>query len=311
MAGQLCGCSNLSKQQTTVRYRDRDTGKIVIENVLAETTLRWLYENWLGFQVFNHLLNNYLICWLYGKLQNLSFSRRKITDFVRQYQIEPTESEFPPENYPSFNAFFSRRLKPNARPFVGDTNIFCAPGDGKVLVYPQGITEIPIKGSYFSIESLLNGAIYPATYRGGAVLILRLAPYDYHRFHFGDRGRANSTKYINGQYHSVNPIALAKVPNVFSLNKRAVTEFESQNFGRIAYVEVGAITIGSIVQTYQPGTITKGQEKGYFQYGGSTVVLLFEPGKISFDADLIRDSQQNLEVRVLAGARLGTKSEEN
>ncbi|MEL6929379.1 MAG: archaetidylserine decarboxylase [Cyanobacteria bacterium J06600_6] len=299
----------MSQQKTTVRYRDRQTGKIVTEKVFSENTLRWLYENWLGFKVLNYLLNNHLFCWLYGKSQDLPLSRRKIADFVRQYQIEPAESELLPESYASFNAFFARRLKPDARPFVQDPQIFCAPGDGKVLVYPQGQAQIDVKGTTFSVESLLNGELDAQTYRGGAVLILRLAPYDYHRFHFPVRGQANSTKCLNGQYHSVNPIALAKVPKIFCLNKRAITEFDSHNFGRIACIEIGAITIGSIVQTYKPGAVAKGQEKGYFQYGGSTVILLFEPNKISFDADLIRDSQANLEVRVMAGTRLGTKYE--
>lgn len=300
----------MDRQKTEVCYRDRQTGKIVTEQILAETILRWSYEDFFGFWVFQYLLNNYWVCWLYGKSQDLPSSRHKIAKFVKQYQINREEFELPLESYRSFNAFFSRRLKSNARPFIQDVNIFCAPGDGKVLVYPQltELTQIPVKGSYITLEYLLNSGITPQNYYGGSALILRLAPYDYHRFHFPDRGQAHSPRYIKGQYNSVSPIALAKVPDVFCRNKRAVTEFESENFGRIVYVEVGAIAIGSIVQTYEPGIVSKGQEKGYFQYGGSTLVLLFEPAKINFDADLIQDSQQNLEVQILAGTRLGTKS---
>ena len=296
--------------KTEVSYRDRQTGKIVTEKIFAETTLRWLYESFWGFQVFNLLLNNYWFCWLYGKSQDLAPSRYKISDFARQYQINEAEIELPLSEYRSFNAFFSRRLKPTARTFSNNADVFCAPGDGKVLVYPQltSETRIPVKGADLTLESLLNCKILAQTYSGGAALIVRLAPYDYHRFHFPDQGQAHPPRQIKGQYHSVNPIALAKVPDIFCRNTRAVTEFNSQNFGRIVYVEVGAITIGSIVQTYTPGMVAKGQEKGYFQYGGSTLILLFEPGAIAFDQDLIRDSQQHLEVRVLAGTQVGKKS---
>ena len=295
--------------KTEVRFRDRQTGEIVSEKIFSESTLRWLYEDSLGFKVFKYLLNNRVFCWLYGKFQDLPISRSKIANFTSQYQINTEEIELPLENYQSFNAFFSRRLKPNARSFIKDSDVFCAPGDGKVLVYTQLAeeTRIPVKGASITLESLLDSEVIAQNYRGGSALIVRLAPYDYHRFHFPDRGEASPAHYITGQYHSVNPIALAKVPNLFCLNKRVVTEFKSQNFGRIAYVEIGAITVGSIMQTYTPGMVTKGQEKGYFQYGGSTLVLLFEPRKIKFDEDLIRDSNANLEVQVLAGSQIGTK----
>ncbi|NKB17210.1 MAG: hypothetical protein HC770_02290 [Pseudanabaena sp. CRU_2_10] len=162
--------------------------------------------------------------------------------------------------------------------------------------------EIPLASNLF-----LASVADVQRFRRGAALIVRLAPYDYHRFHFPDRGKANTARYIKGRYHSVNPIALAKVPNLYCYNKRSVTEFSSEHFGRIAYVEVGAITIGSIVQTYNPGTVARGQEKGYFQYGGSTLVLLFEPGAIAFDRDLVQDSAHGLENHVLAGSKLGKK----
>lgn len=297
--------SNVTKTQ--VRYRDRQTNIIVTENIFAETTLRWLYEDDLGFRVFNYLLNNQVFCWLYGKYQDLPITRRKIAKFVDQHQIDLKEIELPLESYQNFNAFFSRKLKPNARPFRLDSDIFCAPGDGKVLVYPQLTehTRIPVKGTLITIESLLASEVAAQTYYDGSALILRLAPYDYHRFHFPDKGKANPARYVPGQFHSVHPIALSNMPHIYCLNKRAVTDFYSQNFGHIAYIEIGAITIGSIMQTYKPGIVTKGQEKGYFQYGGSTLVLLFEPGAIAFDRDLIRNSAQNLEVSVLAGSRLG------
>jgi phosphatidylserine decarboxylase len=300
---------NLVSATTEVCYRDRQTGEIVTEINLSASTLRWFYEDSFGFKVFNYLLNNQFFCWFYGKFQDLPTSRSKISKFIIQHDLDPEEIELPLESYRSFNAFFSRQLKPDARPFNTDPDVFCAPADGKVLVYPQlqAETRIPVKGNSISIESLLASKATAQNYRRGTALIVRLAPHDYHRFHFPDRGKVNAARYIKGRYHSVNPIALAKVPNLYCYNKRSVTEFSSEHFGRIAYVEVGAITIGSIVQTYHPGTVARGQEKGYFQYGGSTLVLLFEPGAIAFDRDLVRDSANGLENQVLAGSKLGKK----
>lgn len=300
---------NLVSATTEVCYRDRQTGEIVSEINASASTLRWLYEDSFGFKVFNYLLNNQFFCWFYGKFQDLPTSRSKISKFIAQHHLDPEEIELPLESYRSFNAFFSRRLKPDARPFNTDPDVFCAPADGKVLVYPQlqAETRIPVKGNSISIESLLASEATAQNYRRGTALIVRLAPHDYHRFHFPDRGKVNAARYIKGRYHSVNPIALAKVPNLYCYNKRSVTEFSSEHFGRIAYVEVGAITIGSIVQTYNPGTVVRGQEKGYFQYGGSTLVLLFEPGAIAFDQDLVRDSANGIENHVLAGSKLGKK----
>jgi phosphatidylserine decarboxylase len=300
----------INSARTDVCYRDRQTGAIVTEPVFAETTLRWFYENPLGFQVFNVFLNNPTFCWLYGRWQNSPSTCKKIPEFVARYGINLEEAELPCDRYPSFNAFFSRRLKPGVRPFVSRPEIFCSPGDGKVLVYPQlqAQTRIPVKGRSISLAGLLASEAAAQPYRGGSALVIRLAPYDYHRFHFPDDGEASLAKTIEGQYHSVNPIALARVPDTFCRNKRAVTDLNSKHFGRIAYIEVGALTVASIVQTYTPGFVSRGQEKGHFQYGGSTLVLLFEPGAIAFDPDLIEDSANGLEVHVLAGSQLGKQA---
>ncbi len=298
-----------NKLGTQVYYLERQTGEIISERIFAENTLRWFYENPLGFLAFNWLFNNKVFCWLYGKYQDLPFTRAKIDKFVDRYQIDIEDIELPLKNYRSFNAFFSRRLKLNARIFNAESNIFCAPTDGKILVYPKltAETQIPVKSFYVTIADLLASEKAAQIYRGGSSLCIRLAPYDYHRFHFPDAGKALPARYIKGQYHSVNPIALAKVRNVFCRNQRAVTEFISNNFGRIAYIEIGAFTVGSIIQTYTPGIVSKGHEKGYFQYGGSSLVLLFEPGAICFDDDLIRHSVEGLEVHVRSGSQIGKK----
>ena len=263
------------RPRTEVHYRNRQTGEIVSETIFSEGTLRWFYEDPIGAKVFTYALNNQVFWWLYGKWQDGPWSRSKIKPFVNQYGINVEEAELPLHQYRSFNAFFSRRLKPDARPWSTESELFCAPSDGKVLVYPQleEGTRLPVKGSYITLESLLTCQNSAKSYHGGSALIVRLAPVDYHRFHFPDDGKAGPAKKIKGRYHSVNPIALAKVPDLYCRNKRAVTKLFSRHFGRIAYVEVGAITVGSIIQTYTSGPVSRGQEKGYFRYGGSGVTL--------------------------------------
>lgn len=296
--------------EIVVSYRNRETDEIVTEPLLYEAAQRWIYGRSAGLRVFDGVLNNRTFCRLYGGWQDLSWSRRKIPEFVDRYGIDIEEVELPPDHYRSFNAFFTRRLKPGARPFVPEPEVFCAPADGKVLVYShlkEG-TRIPVKGASVALASLLDSESAARPYHGGSALVIRLAPCDYHRFHFPDAGEAGPARTIPGKYYVVNPVGLAGVPDAFCRNKRAVTAFDSAHFGRIAYVEIGGFAVGSIVQTHTPGQVDRGREKGYFQYGGSTLVLLFEPGAIVFDEDLVRDSAEVLEVHVKTGSRIGKRA---
>ncbi len=295
---------------TPTCYRDRRTGAIVEERVPGESLLRWFYGTSTGHLVFRAVLNRPLCSRLYGWWQQSPWTRRQIRRFVEHYRIDLDEIEHPLSHYSSFNDFFIRRLKPGARPCDPDPKRLCCPADGKVLVYPQLAAEegLPVKSSQLSACALLAAAIDPTPYRGGSALVVRLAPYDYHRFHFPADGQVSQTQWIDGTYHSVNPIALARVPDVFHRNRRSVCELATPAFGRIAYIEVGAINVASIVQTHSIGPCERGQEKGFFQFGGSTVVLLFEPGAIAFDSDLVADSAAGLEVHVRTGAGVGDRA---
>lgn len=301
--------SSLLPCSTRVRHRVRSTGVVVDEPIFAEDTLRFFYENRWGRMIFQSFLNNRLFCTLYGWRMDSPFSRALIAPFIERFNIDMSEAERPAGAYRHFNDFFTRTLKPGARSYPAAPHLFGSPGDGKLLVYPELDLNIrlPIKGTACSPAELLGSEAIAAPFAGGAAFVLRLAPPDYHRFHFPDAGIAETATPIAGRYDSVNPIALARVPDLFCRNKRALTMFESENFGRIAYVEVGAITIGSIVQTYPPGKVERGEEKGMFRYGGSTLVLLFEPHRLSFDADLIADSAEGLEVKVQAGETIAQR----
>ncbi len=290
-----------------VRYRNRCTGALETEQIPSEAVLRWLYHSFSGACCRVGLCRLGLGSRLIGWSQSRSASRGRIAAFAQAFGIDPSEAELPLERYPSFNAFFSRRLRPDARPFDPDPGTLCSPADGKVLVFPQvqPPAAVPVKGAAVEPTALLGGADDAAPFVGGACLVVRLAPPDYHRFHFPAAGTAGPSRRVRGQYHSVNPIALARVPGVLARNVRTVTRLDLDGFGPVAYVEVGALAVGSIVQTSHPGPVRRGQEKGYFQFGGSTLVLLFRAGSVVFDDDLVRDSAQGLENQVRAGARLG------
>lgn len=289
-----------------IRFRDRPSGELRVETHAIEDKLRWLYQTTLGRWVVEALVSRKLTSWYFGAKMASPPSRDLILPFVRQHELDPAEFLRPLDQFASFDDFFSRELKPEARPFVTDPQSLASPADGKALVFPELKSGncLPVKGALIPVDRLLGSQEAAKPFAGGAALIIRLAPHDYHRFHFPDSGTAEAAALIPGRYHSVSPIALERVPQAFLLNKRMVTRFESDSFGAIAYVEVGALTVGTIIQTFEPGRVERGQEKGYFRFGGSTLVLLFEPQSVLFDDDLIRDSQSGLEVQVLAGTSL-------
>jgi len=293
-----------------VRYRDRASRELIVERAPGLGALRWLYTKRSGKLCLRLIARHKLFSDLYGWWQQRAFTRRDIRPFVERYGVDASEIEHPLDHYPNFNEFFIRRLRAGVRPFSDGTDILCSPADGKALVYPHlgPDTQLPVKGSHADIATLLGDAADPSHYTNGAALVVRLAPYDYHRFHFPDGGTAGSTRLLSGRYHSVNPIALQRTPDIFCLNKRAVTEIETNSFGRIAYIEVGALNVASIVQTYAQGPVERGDEKGYFQFGGSTIVLLFTSGSAVFDPDLVEDSRTGLEVHVRTGEPVGQRA---
>ena len=165
-----------------------------------------------------------------------------------------------------------------------------------------------MKGSEFSIQEFLGSSSYVEKYKKGAMLIVRLAPTDYHRFHFPISGTIGETKTIDGNYYSVSPIALKKNLEIFCQNKRTRSVLKTADYGDILMSEVGATMVGSILQTYRQYTmVEKGQEKGYFAFGGSTLVLLFEKNKIAFSPDLIQNTNKGFETHVKMGETIAEK----
>lgn len=288
----------------TVPYRDRETGEICYERVFGAQALRFLYETRRG-GLLRKGLRRPAVSRLYGLMQRRGASRGRIPAFVAGLGIDASEAELPLEAYRSLDDFFTRRLKPGARPVDPEPRVLVFPADGRVLVYPRldGV-RLQVKGCSVDLEELLGDRDAASRFRDGTAIVVRLAPADYHRFHFPDDGEAGAALPIRGPLESVHTIALDAGSQSLR-NKREVTWLASRGFGQIAIVEVGAMLVGTIVQTYVPGPVTRGQEKGYFRFGGSTVALLLEPGRLRIDADLVEASAAGLETRVKMGTRIG------
>lgn len=294
-----------------IQYIDRKTKKIEVEKVYGHRALSLLYGNSIGARIFSLLFLPILsriplFSKFYGYLQSLPGSAKKVSPFIQAYHINT--SEFVTTSFSSFNDFFIRKLKSETRPIVQNPKIACMPADGRYLVFPH-ISRADcfyVKGQAFDLESFLQNDVYARRYSEGAMAIARLCPTDYHRFHFVADGVAEKAQPITGNYQSVNPIALRRNLSILWTNKRVITEIETEKFGTMLYVEVGALCVGTIHETYQPQThVKKGDEKGYFSFGGSCLVLIFEKGRIAFDADLVENSKNGFETKANMGESLG------
>ncbi|MFZ0566038.1 MAG: phosphatidylserine decarboxylase [Chlamydiales bacterium] len=291
-----------------IYFINRETGKKEEEKIFYESTLRFLYNSRIGQFFAIAAAKVPLFSYLYGWWQQRSFSKRKIASFVERYEVNPSEFEKSLDQFTSFNDFFSRRLKAEARPIKGGENSAIIPADGRYLFYQQidQCDGFIIKGKKFSVESLLNDAALAKRYEKGSLVIARLCPADYHRFHFPCDCTPEPAKLIKGSLYSVNPISIKQKIDRLTENKRMLAELKTAHFGTLLYIEVGATCVGSIHQTYSPyHPYRKGDEKGYFSFGGSTLILLFEPNRIRFDEKLTHYSAEHVETRCLLGQTLG------
>ncbi len=294
-----------------IEYIDRKTGNVEKEKIYGRWALSLLYGESIGARIFSFFFLPLLarVPWisaLYGYLQKRPESRRKVEPFISAFNVDA--SEFETRDFGSFNDFFIRKLKPEKRPLDPDPKRAVAPADGRYFVFPDVIlaSGFYVKGQKFDLVSFLQDEALAKTFSGGAMAIARLCPTDYHRFHFPAAGIPRASRQIEGALFSVNPIALRKSLPILWENKRMVTEIETEKFGTLLFVEVGATCVGSIHQTYVAGQrVEKGEEKGFFSFGGSCIVLLFEKGRIRFDQDLVASTDTGLETKMLFGSSLG------
>jgi phosphatidylserine decarboxylase len=293
-----------------ITYIDRKTGELKFEKVAGEKSLKWLYNSPIGMNVLELIVKKKIFSYFYGKMQDFTISKGKINDFIKKYEIDETEFKIPKNKYKNFNNFFARELKEEFRPISNELTSLISPCDGRVLAYQKIDKDnlIQVKGVAYKMQELLISEELASKYVNGSCIVIRLCPTDYHRFHFPDSGIPIAPEKIKGSYYSVNPIALNKVAQVYCSNKREITILHSDNFGDVGIIEVGATCVGSIVQTFVPfSKVRRGEEKGYFKFGGSTVILLLKEGTAYIDEDLLRNTQDGIETKVEMGMKIATK----
>ena len=291
-----------------IRYFHRAKLVVETEQIYGGNWLRWTYETGLGRFALNALVKRAVVSRYYGWKMSQRGSAHRVLPFIVDYDLDVDEFAKKPYSFKSFNEFFYRALKPGARPIAPGDNVAVLPADGRHLAFQNvdAAEGFYAKGQCFDLKSFLGSEELAREFVGGALLISRLCPVDYHRFHFPVAGTPSEPRLINGFLYSVSPIALRQNLAYLWENKRMVTLVESPGFGKVAVCEIGATMVGSIVQTHVPGrAVAKGEEKGLFKFGGSCVVTIFPPGRIKFDADLVQHSAAGLEVYARMGERLG------
>lgn len=239
-------------------------------------------------------------------------SAAQIPGFINFHQLDMTEVLVPTNEFKNFNEFFYRKLKPDARPCSApdDPHIVVSPADCRSVVFNrmEEAQRIWVKGREFSVERLLGEAYAQDAkrYHGGALGIMRLAPQDYHRFHIPVDGIMGEPKLIDGEYYTVNPMAIRSALDVYGENIRYVVPIDSEAHGRVMVICVGAMMVGSTVITRKTGErVRRAEELGYFKFGGSTLLLLFEPGVVQFDHDIVNNSNTALETLIRVGMSIG------
>ena len=291
-----------------IRYFNRHTGAMETEQVYGEGFLRWAYANPLGGLALAALIKRPVFSKWYGHRMSTPQSATRIAPFIAQYGLDPAEFAGPPDSYASFNAFFYRKLKPAARPIDADEASVVFPADGRHLGFERAsdIQDVFVKGQRFNLPELLGDAQLADRYAHGTLVLSRLCPVDYHRFHFPAAGTPAETRTIEGPLFSVSPIALRQHLSFLWTNKRTLTRLKTRRFGTVLLLEIGATCVGTIAQTFRPNNpVAKGDEKGYFAFGGSSTITLFEPGTIRLEADLREHSARQTELYARIGSRLG------
>jgi phosphatidylserine decarboxylase len=286
------------ESSNVIEFFNRYTGEVEVERILGEKYIRFAYQTALGRLALHLLVKRALFSRIYGRRMDRPRSAALIPDFVRDYDIDMSEAKRSVTDFGSFNEFFYRELREDVRPVDADPRSIVFPADGRHSGFPDISVARPeyIKACAFQLDSLLGDRELAARFERGTMLVSRLAPVDYHRFHFPLSGSAGASKLINGALYSVNPIAMQWVTDTYLRNKRWSSLIETPDLGTVVMLEIGATNVGCVEYLYQPGRVTKGDVKGYFKFGGSSVVLLFEPGRISLCDDLVEHTRAGREL---------------
>ncbi|RSM03659.1 hypothetical protein CEP52_007256 [Fusarium oligoseptatum] len=310
------GGYKLGANSANILVQDRITGQINEEkmSVYVRLGIRLLYKGLKSRDMENKRIRKLLksLSIKQGKKFDDPASREEIEKFIEFHGLDMSEVLLPLDEFKNFNEFFYRALKPGARPCSAPDkpNIIVSPADCRSVVFNSitQATKIWVKGREFNLKRLMGDA-YPedaARYEGGALGIFRLAPQDYHRFHIPVDGVMGKPKTIEGEYYTVNPMAIRSALDVYGENVRILVPIDSERHGRVMVICVGAMMVGSTVITRNEGEqVHRAEELGYFKFGGSTILLLFEPGQMQFDDDLADNSSGALETLIRVGMSIG------
>lgn len=282
-------------------YYNTKTKKL--ENDTGSKSLTLLYTTKLGRFILK-IITKPFFSKMNGFFLNTKISKVYINRFIKKNNIK--KERFESANYKSFNDFFTRKL--NKKELFKQSNKFdlISPCDSKLSVYKiDKNLQLNIKNSIYNIENLIQNQV-PSSFIDGYALVFRLSPDDYHRYHAIDNMIIKNRKIIPGLLHSVNPIVY-KDYKVFTENHREVSLIDTENFGEILWIEVGALNIGKIHNTNK-NTLKRYEEKGYFSFGGSTIIILFQKEKIKLDKDILYYSKRGLEIKIYYGDKIGEKN---
>ncbi|MDD6400682.1 MAG: phosphatidylserine decarboxylase [Lachnospiraceae bacterium] len=279
-------------------------GNLVNENSKQNYVLDKLYNTYIGRFILSGLTKP-IISKVGGAVLSSAFSRIFISSFIKNNNIDM--SIYETKKYNSYNDFFTRKIKKEARPIDYSEEVFISPCDSKLTVYDiSKDSVVSIKNTRYTVNDLLKNGKLARRYKDGKMLVFRLCVDDYHRYCYVDDGYKSDNKIINGVLHTVNPLANDIYP-IYKENSREYSLLKSRNFGTILMMEVGALMVGKICNHHGERFVCKGQEKGYFEFGGSTVVLLIQKNAVDIDKDILDNSKNNIETVVKFGEKIGIK----
>lgn len=277
-------------------------GKKVSNITNQDKLLSFLYTNILGRMLLKPLIQPQ-VSKLAGRYLSSALSKWLIPKFIERNEIDMDIYE--ECDYSSFNDFFTRKIKPDCRPVPEDLDVLISPCDCLATVYPiQENTTFSIKNTEYTLRSLLRSPRLAKRFRGGYAYVLRLTVEDYHRYLYSVSGKQSKNYHIDGTFHTVNPIANDYLP-IYKENTREYTVIRSKEFGDVLQMEVGALLVGKISNHKQSTVVTRGEEKGFFEYGGSTIVVLTQKGRVTPRSDLLTNSKNGYETKVIQAHPLG------
>lgn len=276
-------------------------GEIVVTNEKQNILLKKLYGTVCG-RVILKALTAPAVSKAAGAFMDSRLSVPLIKRFIKSSGIDT--SQYVMKKFRSYNEFFTRRVKRGMRPIDRMPSHFISPCDSKLTVYKIGKSSVfRIKGSRYRVSDLIQNDFLAKRYEGGYCMIFRLEVDDYHRYCYIDSGTKTENTFINGELHTVNPIALEHY-NIYKRNCREYTVLHTENFGDVVQIEVGAMMVGRIVNRHGVAEVVRGEEKGKFEFGGSTIVLLVQEDMIRIDDDILRNSAENIETVVKYGEKV-------